>query len=525
MTAAVAAAATAHEHGPSTDGAGSMATYVSLLMIGCTGEPAPDAGAAATASPRSAALVAEGGCFDPAQYGAIPDDELDDRVAIQTAIDDAAARGGGTVCLGHGRWRVSRAPFGSYNRLAALSLHAPRIELSGNGPGTVIEVVGDQGGGTIYVISIDRGARNITVRDLVLDTSRMTNTAEQTHAIEVGSSVGAGPIEDVRIEGIIFDHRLVAPWRKGDCLRLTGDPAPNLVRRVTVVGSTFTACARSGIAIQRGVHDVTILGNQFTEASDQDIDSEPSSVGGNSGLTIIGNVFRDDVTVAQADWSVTIGGYEGPMNAVILSNNVFEGRGVHLYNSANTVVAGNAFNATMESAAGIINFGHRAETIVIKGNTMRRRGATGPMIRIVHAPGYWAQNVTISDNEMVQETPGGGIYTESTVKMSVVNNGIEWVRPASTASGVYLRSTIVDAEAILIANNRLVGSIREGILLGASPHAFHTTSVVGNLTTGAAAGLRCQQSTAGSFRQPIVFAANNFNSPTQCVAALVPARP
>jgi len=51
------------------------------------------------------------------------------------------------------------------------------------------------------------------------------------------------------------------------------------------------------------------------------------------------------------------------------------------------------------------------------------------------------------------------------------------------------------------------------------------TSVVGNLATGAVAGLRCDQTMAGNFRQPIVYAANNFNSPAQCVATLVAARP
>ncbi len=498
-----------------------------IFVIGCVGEASPDAGAGASASARSVASVSHGsGCFNLAHHGGIPDDGLDDRVAIQAAIEEASARGGGRVCLGEGRWRVSRAPLGSSNRLAALTIHTPRIELSGEGAGTVIEVVGDQGAGTIYVLSVDPGAHHITLRDFAIDTSGMTNTGEQTHAIQIGgSSSRIGPVEDVRIERILFDHPPTPGMRKGDCLRMLGGPAPGEVRRVIVIGVTFTTCARSGIAIQRGVHDLVIMGNQFTEAGDQDIDSEPTGAGGNSGLAIVGNVFRDNVAATQADWSVTIGGFDGPMSAVTLSNNIFEGRGVNLYRSARTVISGNTFDATMESANGIINSGNRAETIIIHGNTMRRRGADGPMIRVVHASGFGAQNVTISGNEMVQETLGGGIAVESAARLSVVNNGIEWIRAAPAASGVYLRSTIAGAEGTMISGNRMIGSIRYGIYLGATPNPFNTTSVVGNMTTAATSGIRCEQSVAGNFRQPIVLAANNFNSPAQCVAPLVASRP
>ncbi|WP_240521801.1 glycoside hydrolase family 55 protein [Amycolatopsis vastitatis] len=74
-----------------------------------------------------------GGCFDPAAFGAVPDDDADDRVPIQAAIDAASTAGGGTVCLGSGRWRVTRAPVGSYDRAAALSTHAAHVTFSGAG--------------------------------------------------------------------------------------------------------------------------------------------------------------------------------------------------------------------------------------------------------------------------------------------------------------------------------------------------------------------------------------------------------
>jgi hypothetical protein len=147
------------------------------------------------------------------------------------------------------------------------------------------------------------------------------------------------------------------------------------------------------------------------------------------------------------------------------------------------------------------------------------------MIRVVHANGSSAQNVTISNNEMVQETSGGGIITESAAKISVVNNGIEWLQPAPTATGINLRATIAEAEGTMISSNRMVGSIQFGIRLSASPRSFNTTSVIGNMTTNASTSFRCDQSAGGAFNQPIVFAANNLNSQPQCVAALVSSRP
>src|SRR5262249_46072624 len=158
----------------------------------------------------------------------------------------------------------TRAPVGSYNRFAALSIHTPNMEIQGAGPGTVLEVVGNQGAGTLWVIAVDPGARNIAIRDLTIDTAHTVNTDEQFHAIDIGSGVGTGPVEDVRIDHVIFNHPGSTDGsRKGDCLRFVGNTPASAVRRVTVIGSTFTVCARSGIAIQRNVFDLIIQGNQF----------------------------------------------------------------------------------------------------------------------------------------------------------------------------------------------------------------------------------------------------------------------
>ncbi|HEX6736992.1 MAG TPA: right-handed parallel beta-helix repeat-containing protein [Vicinamibacteria bacterium] len=486
--------------------------------------------AAAATAPAAQAMAppppGPRGCYDPADFGAIPNDGIDDRVPAQRALDAAAAAGGGRVCFGHGRWRLTRAPAGSYNRFAALATHGAHIEIQGAGPGTVLEVVGDQGAAATWVISIDPGARDIAIRDLTIDTSAATNTDEQFHAIEIGNGVGTGTVEDVSLDHVRFNHPSVDGARKGDCLRLVGNTPESAVRRVTVIGGTFTACARSGIAIQRNVFDLTIQGNQFTQASDQDIDSEPS--GGvndlNGSISIIGNTFRDDVSVAQGDFAVTIGGIGGPMARVIVSGNIFEGRGINFYRASDVAVTGNTFVANMESAYGVINSGNVLERVSITGNTIRRAGVEGAAIRLMHQSGKSPGSIVIADNVITQDTAGSGILTESAQNLTVANNEMNWTVPAPNALGFYLRSTIRPADGIMITGNRInAQGLLAAVFLGAAPQPFRAVSIVGNMARGATVSVRCDG--AGLFEQPIVHAANNWETAPTCPVPLVASRP
>jgi len=79
--------------------------------------------------------------------------------------------------------------------------HAAHLAITGTGPETGIELVGDQRAGTTEVISLDPGASDISIERLTIDTSAATNTDEQTHAIEIGSGVCAkGHHEAVDLE-------------------------------------------------------------------------------------------------------------------------------------------------------------------------------------------------------------------------------------------------------------------------------------------------------------------------------------
>ncbi|MGH7394526.1 MAG: right-handed parallel beta-helix repeat-containing protein [Candidatus Methylomirabilales bacterium] len=230
-------------------------------------------------------------------YGATPDDATDDRAAIQAALDAAS---GGTLCIPEGRFVVGNAPVGSYNRFAGVSTHGQHTGIHGSGPSTVLALEGDRGGAGINgILAIDPGAADVTIRDFTIDTSGAWNTGEQTHGIQIGSGVGTGTVTDIRVERVRFVHPLPLVGRSGDCLRLLGssDGLPaGAVTRVTVVGSTFLRCARSGVSVQRNVHDLTVTASQFESAGDQDIDVEPTGGGAVSGLVISGNALMNETS-------------------------------------------------------------------------------------------------------------------------------------------------------------------------------------------------------------------------------------
>jgi hypothetical protein len=180
---------------------------------------------------------------------------------------------------------------------------------------------------------------------------------------------------------------------------------------------------------------------------------------------------------------------------------------------------GNAFDATMESGYGVIEVENVAERLVINGNTIRRRGFAGPPIRIIHHSGAFASNLVVSNNLLTNDTAGGGIVMESVADVTVSNNDLRWTVPATEAPGIYLRSTIRPADGVMISNNRIVGSLLAAIFLGASPQPFEAVSIVGNMSRGVATPLRCDQSVAGNYHQPIVHAANRWETPPSCTAA------
>jgi hypothetical protein len=500
----------------------------SLLVTALASALVAAVGFAVRAADPQAVGKGNGGCFDPKDFGAVPNDGVVDRGAIQAAIDAAVDAGRGTVCLSSGRWTVNRAPAGSYDRFAALSTHGAHLTITGTGPGTVIELVGDQGAGTTSVISLDPGANDITIERLTLDTSAATNTDEQTHAIAVGSGVCAVangtcsmPVADVTVRDVRFEHPAAAGSRKGDCIRILGNTAATAVKRVTIAGSSFTSCARSGIGVQRNVVSLAVLGNHFGERiGDTPFDSEATG-GFDEGLRLIGNSFAD----APATFSASLTSYRH----ATITGNTFSDRGLSLYRTQDVVVADNTFDVTAVSAAGVIEVANVASGDKIDDNVIRRHGVGGPAIRITPHSGGLPEQMSVTNNTIVADGDSSGISAESVRDIGIRDNDITFTDPAPNGSGIMLRATVRTMDGLTITGNTVAGPLSSSgagtyfaaVRLAASPNQIDGVTVALNSSRGAIRSLTCAQSSAGSFRLPIVSVGNRWNvAPTCSVATL-----
>lgn len=486
-------------------------------------------GVVASAVTASPAGTGPGGCFDPASYPVPPAGRQDDSPRIQAAIDDAVAAGGGTVCIGSGHWAVSRAPVGSYDRFAALSTHGAHVTITGTGPGTVIGLSGDQQQGATSVFSLDPGASDITIERMTIDTSGATNTDEQTHAIAIGSGVCTNangtcsmPVTDVTVRDVTFVHPHVGTDRKGDCIRILGNTPATKAERVTIIGSSFTNCARSGIGVQRNVISLAVLGNHFGgNIGDTAFDAEATG-GSDDGLRLAGNSFAD----STVNFSASLTNYAH----AIVTGNTFAGRGLSLYRSQDILVTGNTFDVTEASGAGVIDAENVADGVKIDGNVIRRHGIAGPAIKVTPHSGGIPNQVSISNNTIVTDGNADAIYTESVRNLGVRDNDITFTSPAPAGSGIHLDAISGPVDQAMITGNTIAGPLTASggntyyaaVRLAARPAMISGVTVALNSAHGAIRSLDCSQ-TGGSYPEPIISLGNRWNvAPTCPVATLQP---
>jgi len=445
-------------------------------------------------------------CFDPVAYGAVPGDGLSDRAAFQSAIDAATAQpDGGTVCIPPGRYTFDRAPLGSYDRFAALSTHGKGLTLMGAGPETVLELAGDQGGSTTILFSIDPSAERIRVSQMTMQLTA-TNTDEQTHAIATsGTCSGATclPIRDIEVDHVRFLWARVDPlWRTGDCVRLLGNTAPTATTPGTElyranVHDNLCDTGRSGVEVQRGIHSILIANNNFhCDACDQLIDGEATGVTGLIGqptdIAIVGNTF-DRGTGAQGDHNISM---TSAARVTVTGNTLLHG-GITLYRTTATAITGNAIDSpTTTGDEGVIQVANACDGLVVAGNTIKRGGHVGPVIKLVPHSSTLCGSANIGPNVLTQGTVFQAIYAESLSRSSIHDNTI--IYPGTGAPGfpaIEVRAVYSGANAVssLSINDNIVsGSVTYVVDLHASPGTYGRGVVVsGNTADNATFGLKC----------------------------------
>jgi hypothetical protein len=493
---------------------------IALLSSACIDKPSSESPHVASASSMLTAIPGPRGCFDPADYGAVPDDGLDDRVAAQRAIDDAAVNGG-DVCFGPGTWDLTRSPPGTYNRIAALSWHAPRINLRGAGVhATTLKVSGDQGRAAMFVVSLDPGASGSSISDFTIDTAAMINTDEQTHAIAIGTGVCTTtngtcsmPVADTTVQRVRFNHPVRAGERKGDCVALLGNLVTTPTINTKLLDLDFRACARSGIASQRGVQGLIVSRCYFDgdNIGATMFDGEATGGGRDKGLVISENIFVR--TVPDGDtYALTM----TSQSHYSIAHNVFLGRGLLAYRTTDGVIEGNVIDAVDAVAeTGVLELGNQAERITIANNTIRRRGLGGSVIKVQPHSGGLPSGIAITANAVLNDTDGAGIFLHSPVDATVSGNQLIG-NGGVNSMAIYVAAISRQVENLSISGNTIRGTAFAGVRLsGTATFGFAATVVGLNTSRATGPGLRCEN-TANTLPGAIVRGLNNWSTPESC---------
>ena len=115
--------------------------------------------------------------FDPRDYGANPNDDIDDTFAIQAALDAARDAGGGHVLLSAGTYILTGTGKASDGALRVYD----NTELSGAGMGETILKLQDGWESKITGLirtPVNQATENVIIRDLTLDGNRDNTTAD-----------------------------------------------------------------------------------------------------------------------------------------------------------------------------------------------------------------------------------------------------------------------------------------------------------------------------------------------------------
>jgi hypothetical protein len=483
---------------------------IPIFLLACTPAISPEELATGTLRAGLATI----GYFDPVAFGAEPGDGASDRSAVQAAVDAACAVGGGTVWVGVGRHEIDRAPDGSRNRFAAVSWNCDDITMRGAGRQSVLALIGDQGGTTTWAVSVDPSADNTRITELTVDLSAATGTTEQTHAIVTSGICDNGtcrPITNLGIDHIAcINERNGSPERRGDCIRLLGNDEETKLVDARVEASDLRS-DRSNIGINGIVERLAITGgNYYCERCDQNIDFE--STGGRwlRGVSIAGVTIGSGPD-AQGDYAVALSSIDGGA----FTGNVLLNRGVQVYRTRGVVVAGNSIDAWMRTDDGVIDVANICEGTVIGVNSIRRRGAAGPLIKgapHTTVPG----GMVVAANGLDQPTAAPAILLEAVSRAAITANQVSYTgAPVPNAAAIHLRSTRPDApvSTVGIAGNVVSGPVSRAVTIEAYPAAIGAgVSATGNVAVGAGLGLHLSAEGLGVFGAPITSNSNTMGA-------------
>lgn len=451
-------------------------------------------------------------CQPVESFGAIADDGLDDRAAIQAALNS------GCALFGAGRYDVATPP--PPRSVAVLTMPAGAVIDGLGADRSRIVFGGDPAGRDWRGIQLGSGARVSRVLLAVEITS--TDTSEQTHVLRAD-----GPLTDIAIEHVAFDHPRVAGSRRGDCIQFVGYPptATDPDRRITSVRVShidFRRCARSGIGVHSGLHGFVFSDSVYSDSAGQDIDFEGSG-------DIVDGVVSDNLMLlpppADNDSSASV--------AVMLServritHNVLMGRGLDVYGCGSCEID---HNRVTQSVPGFPGFQLRklSPTVRIHDELWVREAAAGASnLAIVAHKTSAPSDVEIADSSLVQHTEDVTLAVSGIVGFRLVNTSLVYDGPTPRVAVVINGSAGTDgirSTDLHVLDSRFTGPFTWALTVGGSYAGLGTLEVRRNVGVGVTGGLSCVNvNSQGGITGPIGYSGNSLPAPqASCAPLLVP---
>lgn len=353
-------------------------------------------------------------------FGAVPDDGIDDTAAIQKAIDH-----GGYITIEPGVYDLSQTGYAW-----SLQLNS-NLHLAGS-PGSVFRMEKNTGRSVRLFSSLARPVDNVTISGLELDGNRSLQTVDpQRHAIFLKDSTRV-VLQDLYIHGF------------------TGDGVYLLdgCKNISLSQLEITDNGRNGVTLGGSVDNVRLSRSRVYDNAAQQFDAEGYTGDALDNVELTGNYFR-----ATGDFAITLGGtYYRHAKGWRISDNVIESSqgAVRIIYSDDIVFRGNVVRSGAGPWSGVQVY-NRNGYVLIADNIFNSpsTGRNGAVSVIATRDDLRTRHVSITGNTGV-----GNIWIMGAHHSLVVGN---------VADLVYLRATFPMTTVCLQGNiyNELqkVGSV------------------------------------------------------------------
>ncbi|MDH5722395.1 MAG: right-handed parallel beta-helix repeat-containing protein [Alphaproteobacteria bacterium] len=351
--------------------------------------------------------------YDPRDYGANPNDNIDDTAAIQAALDAARDAGGGQVYLAAGTYIISSTDKASEGGIRIYS----NTELFGDGIGeTILKVADTQETKISGVIRtpVNEVTENVIIRDLTIDGNRENVTAEidgiQTGVLpgspEADNNILIERVEIHDVSRIAFNpHEQTTNLTIRDCIAHHNSWdgfIADFVSNAVYENNIAYANDRHGFNIVTHSHDVVLRDNISYDNGEQGI------------------------VVQKGSGSQSIDGWEDMLNYnILIENNEVYGNGkngILLKQSEYSQVIGNNVYGNGADAIQLEGAHH----IVIDGNILRSENyavSLKPYTGSLGGPGDTYDNLIIN-NDIISGRFAFNEIGDTTVNNVYAGNGV-----------------------------------------------------------------------------------------------------